>query len=815
MREEVPAPVRLSKNTSPSAQAAVVDAARRRHATALRSYATELLRGDRPRAHAIVGDTWAALEKISEPEADERLAVWLFADVRRRATAAQRASGLAPSFDEREEREGDEETPERVFARLTPKQQEVLQLKFGPGFRHEDIARIVDLSPPHAAQLLHNALRRLARAFRPGEHGGDAERSGDYRLTLAALGELDGEAWRAWEAAQLNPAAANERLDEIRRTAQWTSRYLARGGNRGAHRRARGNRRSWLVGGIAAAAVATLAWFWFGSAADERAGTATEAAKSTPGAVALAVPPRAAAPDAVQPSGADVRTLGVFRERPPVEGARLAAAESPAAGGASESALEPAARPEGIAGARAAEEPAADREGAESRAFRSEPRATGEAARLETDARGHSSDSGTAAIPPVAPVRPLATTVAAPVASTDTAAIVALKRALGEGRWPKPGQVDAAGLRRHFAAATRRASRAPGFAPEFEAAEAPWAPEVTLVRVSVQAPAAPAVVRAPANVILLLDVSGSMDAPNRLPLVQEAVRGLLDRLQPDDRVGVVTYAGESRVLLAPTPLAEVRRVREAVQALEARGRTNGGAGLAEAFALARSDGREHGEHLVILCTDGEFNMGQTGEGELAQLVAANAAAGVRLAIFGFGRHGQIDPRLENLAVLGRGGSGYLNTRADAVAVMLGQFDDLLAATAEDVRLALAIADEPPGEVTAEKLLPGDELGTLLAVQGGDDVRAQLSYRRPGEAEARREAWRWAGERSAFAATSPEFRFAAAVARCAELLGGTPDAAAAEWDQLAAWAGEAVDDAGGYRAEFLALVAQARAARMRD
>ncbi|MBA4137284.1 MAG: hypothetical protein C0518_08215 [Opitutus sp.] len=820
----------MSNTAHPPINPAVVEAARRRHATALRSYAVELCHGNRGLGQTAVDETWTALEKTTEPESDGRMVEWLFTDVRRRAVAAQRGAGLAQQFDASAEDDDGPETADGLFARLTPKQQEVLRLKFVQGFRHEEIARIVELSGAHAAQLLHNALRRLARAFRAAGDSGDASWADDFRLTLAALGELDGGAWQAWEAGQIDVAAANARMEEIRRAGKWAATHIARGGGRATRKRGRKNPRGrgWWIGLVAVAGVifGTLLVEQRNAAqsterrkvvVDERGGRARVAVRHAP--EESASQSRPAADDAV--------TLGVFRpagsqSRPPstkpwTASDRVVRAATGAAASANVPEIEgtpatrePVAQPTGASDARRISGPRAVKEGAEEASHVTEPAA--ERAR-ESEFRG---GPGRSARPVAERTDQRVTnerTTAEVVASTDTAAIVALKRALGEGRWPRAQEASAERWRNYFAVTPARRDRPLRLAKDFEAARAPWAPGTILVRATVTAPDASLVTRAPANVILLLDVSGSMDAPNRLPLVQEAVRGLLDRLQAHDRVGLVTYAGESRVLLGPTPVTDARRVREAVQSLEARGRTNGGAGLAEALALARGEGSAHGAPVVIWCTDGEFNVGPSSETELAELVRGEVSGGVRLAIFGFGRNGQIDPRLEKLALLAGGGSGYVNTRSEAIAVLLGQLDGLISPVADDARLVVTRENEPERQAAEDKLWPGQSIAVLATFDAPGEARARLSFRNGSGGERRSESFEWDGAVKAFAAASPEFRFAAAVERFTNLLAGPPEAvSAAEWDALAAWAGGAVDDAGGYRAEFLALVEQARVAR---
>lgn len=833
------------------AESPAVEAARLRHATALRSYAVELLHGDRVRSEEALAATWQAWARESAATAADREAAWLFSELRRRAMVLQREIA-APAEEAGDAQEDD--TAESRFALLTLKQREALRLKFLHGFRHEEIAGIVDLGPAQAARLLHNALGRLAPAFRASEAGGTVG-ADDPRLTLAALGELEGAAWRAWEAGQANPAAANARMEEIRRAARWVTAHFASGGHQRTKRASR-RHRGWP--GLVTVGVLVLGVVYFaGRFATAQSEPPSEPAapaleRRAPSASAPVVPRRAGAGVEVtatekRVSGAEAESLGLFRDRPRggMSGHILAAGESSppapaltADDGSRRNAVgsrAPLAVPRGRQGVGATAAPEAAGHGVATElannavasahasltsAFpnlfaspsveteaRSAPRTpTGPATRAASDemtARAVAHDA----------LQTGAAGGAEAPDSTDVVPITALKQALGEGRWPSAQEVSRAGLRRHFARRAPVAPGAAGFESSVEAAELPWSSGRVAVRFAATARPRPPVLRAAANVILLLDASGSMDAPNRLPLVQAAVAQLLDRLQPEDRVGVVTYAGEAQVLLAPRVLGETRELRERVQALVPRGQTNGGAGLEQAFALATRDENVAGIPRVILCTDGEFNMGLTREDELEALVRRHAETGVRLAVFGFGRSERIDPRLERLAALAQGGSGFVNTRADAVAVMLTQLGDLIAPAAEAVELRVEVGGAARDSVVADKVLPGETVSVWSAFEPGANARARLTYRTGAPAEPGGATLAWDGRMLPVEKTSAEFRFEAAIERLADLFAaGLQGSTRAQWEQLEAWGRQCVDDPGGYRAELLALIAQARAAR---
>lgn len=853
MRRELP--LRVSHTDPLSAESPAVEAARLRHAAALRSYALELLHGDRARSEEVLAATWQAWARESAPAGAERGAAWPFAELRRRAMLLQREVAAPVEEDAGDAQEDD--TAESRFALLTLKQREALRLKFLHGFRHEEIAGIVDLGPTQAARLLHNALGRLAPAFRVSEAGGTLG-TDDPRLTLAALGELEDAAWRAWEAGQGNPAAANVRMEEIRRAARWVTAHFASGGHQRTKRARRWSR--WWPGLVAAGVlVLGLGYFAIRSKPAQPDPPNEPAAQTRergfPSASAPAVPRRAGSDVDVaaaekRVSGPEAESLGLFRDRPRegTSGHILEAGESLPPGPAL-TAGEDSRR--NVAPSRA---PLAVSRGRQGGAATAAPEATGrgvtrelsnsevasEHASLTSPLPGSaaSSNVGTESRPasqtPAGPAAHAARDEMAAVAvahdalqastagaaetldSTDVAPITALKQALGEGRWPSAEEVNRAGLKQYFARCAPVAPGAAGFEPSVEAAELPWSSGRVAVRFAATARPRSPVLRAAANVILLLDSSGSMDAPNRLPLVQAAVAQLLDRLQAEDRIGIVTYAGEAQVLLAPRLLGETRELRERVQALVPRGQTNGGAGLEQAFALAMQDENVAGTPRVILCTDGEFNMGLTREDELEALVRRHAEAGVRLAVFGFGRSERIDPRLERLAALAQGGSGFVNTRADAVAVMLTQLGDLIAPAAEAVELRVEVGGAGRDAVVVDKVLPGETVSIWSAVEPGENARARLTYRAGSPAEPGGATLDWDGRVLPVEETGAEFRFEAAVERLADLFAaGAQGSTRAQWEQLEAWGRQCVDDPGGYRAELLALIAQARAARGED
>lgn len=859
---------------SPSASAVVAEL-QSRHATEVRSYIQELCDGDATRAEAVLAVFW---REWSPPpgSANEIPREYVFAGARRQAMAEQRRAGAA-------EREVDESEPDEAkdasarvaarFRQLTAKQQEVVRLHLQHRFSVDEIAEITELSPGGAAQLLHTACGRLNGAANE-----------EARLVQLALSDASTE-----QLAGESPENRG-RVAELRVTIQVTRQVLARGleAFRTQPRASRRRSSRWVFAlGGAVLLLALGAWWWLRPTRDDAAGGAFESEGSSH--VAIRRTPQSEETRATgvggEGGGGDLKSSSsrsrrmkpitptqtaakaekpsaVARPTPPAESAKIGADDGARSAGVVTGKVakgEPDAHAEAPAAFTRANEPAASVEGRRdaTRAGDTITRAA-ETAESVSPRQKEIETSATDARPAPAAV-PSQSAVSAtgrrehsalrktkPAAlKTDrvnTAPIAALRKALGASRWPEPKDVRVAEMVNAFPPnpAPRAAEAAP-FTTQVETSEAPWKQGSQLVRVTLRAREDAPVARAPATVILLLDVSGSMEAPNRLPLVQDAVAGLLRRLRPEDRVGVVTYAGESRVLLPPAALRDERAVRAAIESLEAKGRTNGGAGLREAFALAESDGQEHGNHVVILCTDGDFNMGETTEAELGALIDRHRDAGVKLAIFGFGRAERIDARLEALAARARGGSGYVNTRAEAEQALVGQLDALfapvatqLSATVEfdpsrvanvralDAGAAVANADGLEFAVAQrERVLPGETVSALFEVEPrpgvatkGSAWRVRLSCELPereGQAPYAGAVWGELNEQE-FAAASVDFRFAAAVAGFGEALQAGAEQGAHRLDEIERWARAALgEDMGGYRAEFLRLIEQARRA----
>ena len=306
----------------------------------------------------------------------------------------------------------------------------------------------------------------------------------------------------------------------------------------------------------------------------------------------------------------------------------------------------------------------------------------------------------------------------------NTASYANLRRFLTAGRLPPPDAVRIEELVNYFPydyarlPAAQPAGPAPAAAPfwvNLAAASAPWSPSHRLVRVAIKARDVSTADRGAANLVFLLDVSGSMSLPNKLPLVKESMRLLLARLRPDDRVAIVTYANGSGVALPPTPVSQRDSILAAVDALNAGGGTNGGAGIQLAYQVAQENLNREGVNRIILCTDGDFNVGLTGPA-LLSMVGEQASGGVSLTVLGFGTGNLKDNLLEQLAGQGRGDYGYIDTRPEAQKLFVEQLGSTLVTVARDVKLQVEFN---PSRVAAYRLL-GYEDRLLAASEFNND-----------------------------------------------------------------------------------------------
>ena len=314
------------------------------------------------------------------------------------------------------------------------------------------------------------------------------------------------------------------------------------------------------------------------------------------------------------------------------------------------------------------------------------------------------------------------TVAAAPLSTfsidVDRASYANTRRFLEDGRLPVPDAVRIEELVNAFDYDLPGPSGRGGhpFAVSTEVTEAPWAPGHHLVRVGLQGRRIETEDLPPANLVFLLDVSGSMQAPDKLPLLQRAFRLLVREMRPQDRVAIVVYAGASGVVLEPTPGTDKGRILDAIDRLRAGGSTAGAEGLRLAYRLAHEHFDPEATNRVILATDGDFNVGVSSDAEMQRLVEKEREGGVALSVLGFGTGNLQDSKMETLADHGNGNYAYIDGIREAERVFVREFGGTLFAIAKDVKVQVEFN---PERVAGYRLI-GYENRMLAAEDFADD-----------------------------------------------------------------------------------------------
>jgi Ca-activated chloride channel homolog len=444
----------------------------------------------------------------------------------------------------------------------------------------------------------------------------------------------------------------------------------------------------------------------------------------------------------------------------------------------------------------------------------------------------------------------------------DTASYSFVRRALMQGTLPTSDAVRVEEMINYFpySYAAPEARDVP-FRPTATVMQAPWNPEHQLVHIGIKGYTLPQTARPRANLVFLIDVSGSMTGSDRLPLVQQSFRMLLDTLQPGDTVGIVTYAGESGIALEPTKVSSKTKILAAIDRLGAGGSTAGAAGINDAYKLAEANFDKEGVNRVILATDGDFNVGLTDDEQLKSYVEQKRKTGVFLSILGVGEGNYNDALMQTLAQNGNGVAAYVDTLNEARKVLVEEASANLFPIATDVKIQVEFNPAAVSEyrligyetrilnredfnndakdagdvgsghtVTAiYEVTPVSARPAVDALRYGKDAPKpaaapvapsselgflKLRYKLPGESVSKliKLPLRMAGER-ADVMYSAEVRFSTAVAAFGQLLQGGSWTGTYSYDDVAAMAQSAKgDDPFGYRAEFVNLVRLAKSAR---
>jgi len=433
----------------------------------------------------------------------------------------------------------------------------------------------------------------------------------------------------------------------------------------------------------------------------------------------------------------------------------------------------------------------------------------------------------------------------------DTGAYSNMRRMLREGRLPPQDAVRVEELINYFdyAYAPPRDRRTP-FAVHTQFAPTPWNADTRLLRIGIQG-WKPEGALPPANLVFLIDVSGSMQSADKLPLAKSALKLLTQQLDARDRISLVVYAGAAGVVLPPTPGDRKAEITAAIDQLSAGGSTNGAAGIETAYALAQQAFIKGGINRVLLATDGDFNVGTVNFEQLKDLAERKRETGVALSTLGFGGGNYNDQLMEQLADAGNGNYSYIDSLEEARRALVHSRAALLQTIAKDVKIQIefnpavvseyrligyenrALAREDfnndkvdAGEIGAghsvtalyEVALVGDagtqvdplRYGAVSRSAPGSDELAflRLRYKRPDADRSlliEQPLYR-SQQLDSVARADSDFRFAAAVAGFGQLLRGGRYTAAFDYDDVLALArGARGSDDQGWRGEFLQLV----------
>ena len=300
----------------------------------------------------------------------------------------------------------------------------------------------------------------------------------------------------------------------------------------------------------------------------------------------------------------------------------------------------------------------------------------------------------------------------------DTASYANMRRFLSRDQLPPANSVRIEELVNYFKYDYPEPEGNDPFSVTTELASCPWQPSHRLAMIGLKAKSIDKAQRPPTNLVFLLDVSGSMRASNKLPLVQQSMRLLVEEMTEDDRVSIVTYASNASVRLESTLGSKKTEILAAINGLQAAGSTNGEGGIRMAYDEANRHYFQGGANRVILCSDGDFNVGKSSDGDLVELIQEKAASGVFLSVFGFGMGNLKDGKLEKLADKGNGHYGYIDNLNEAKKVFQDELVGTLYTVAKDVKLQVEFN---PATVGAYRLI-GYENRKLAAQDFTDDTK---------------------------------------------------------------------------------------------
>ncbi|MBL7745667.1 MAG: VWA domain-containing protein [Chitinophagaceae bacterium] len=300
----------------------------------------------------------------------------------------------------------------------------------------------------------------------------------------------------------------------------------------------------------------------------------------------------------------------------------------------------------------------------------------------------------------------------------DEASYSNVRRYLQNGTIPPAGAVRIEEMINYFDYVYPKPQGSEPFTVNTEIAECPWNKEHKLVHIGLQGKEIPVDNLPASNLVFLVDVSGSMDEPNKLPLVQASLNMLTDQLREKDKVAIVVYAGNAGLVLPSTNGVNKPKIKEAINNLEAGGSTAGGEGIQLAYKTAKENFIKGGNNRVILATDGDFNVGISSHDELVRLIENERKSGVFLSVLAYGMGNYKDNKMQQLADKGNGNHSYIDNINEARKVLVNEFGSTLFTIAKDVKIQVEFN---PAKVQAYRLV-GYENRMLASEDFNDDTK---------------------------------------------------------------------------------------------
>jgi Ca-activated chloride channel homolog len=438
----------------------------------------------------------------------------------------------------------------------------------------------------------------------------------------------------------------------------------------------------------------------------------------------------------------------------------------------------------------------------------------------------------------------------------DAASYSNVRRFLNQGQLPPAGAVRTEEMINYFKYQYPQPANSDPFSFNTEMSDCPWNKQNKLLLVGLQGKSIPTENLPASNLVFLIDVSGSMSGENRLPLVKASLKLLTDQLREKDKISMVVYAGSAGLVLPATSGAEKDKIKKAIDALESGGSTAGGAGIQLAYKTAQENFVKDGNNRVILCTDGDFNVGVSSDDDMVRLVEKERNSGVFLTTLGYGMGNYKDSKMQQMADKGNGNNFYIDNLSEAKKVLVNEFGGTLFTIAKDVKLQLEFN---PEKVAGYRLIgyenrmlnkedfnndkkDAGELGsghTVTALyeiipagiesdflEDADPLKYQATndnemsntrfsnelltikfrYKAPSKEKSELITYTVKDESTSFAKTSNNFRFATAVANFAMLLRNSEYKGNSSYTKVLNMANATVgSDVEGYRKECIELI----------